>query len=163
MLLKRKSRLIQLNQRLIEVKTMAKMTCGERKMETYKFHFNTQYAADLRDAVNDRPKQSIDNEHKEKQTRGSYIAWNRTCAAMDRLEDTLSYLNSIELGKNKDTRSAFDFYDFINNAYIVIDCIKTIGRIFRIDNSLIEEIEKSSDVFGKRLSEKRVRLIGISC
>lgn len=123
-------------------------------METYKFHFNTQYAADLRDAVNDRPKQSIDNEHKEKQTRGPYIAWNRTCAAMDRLEDTLSYLNSIELGKNKDTRSAFDFYDFINNAYIVIDCIKTIGRIFRIDNSLIEEIEKSSDVFGKRLSEK---------
>lgn len=121
-------------------------------METYKFHFNTQYAADLRDAVNDRLKQSIDNVHKEKQTKGLYRAWNRTCAAMDRLEDTLSYLNVLELGKNKDSRSAFDFYDFINNAYIVIDCIKTIGRIFRIDEKLIEEIEKSTEVFGTSIT-----------
>lgn len=124
-------------------------------METFRFHFNTQYAADLRDAVNDRPKQSIDNTHEEKkQIKGSYPAWNRTCAAMDRLEDTLAYLNSIELGKDKEARSAFDFYDFINNAYIVIDCIKTIGKIFRVDNSLIENIETSTDVFGTRLSEK---------
>ena len=122
-------------------------------MGTYRFNFNTHYAADLRDAVNDRQKQSIDNVHKEKQTNGEYYAWNRTCAAMDRLEDTLFYLNSIELGKHKDTRSAFDFYDFINNAYIVIDCIKTIGKIFRVESSLIEEIEKSSEVFGNRLSE----------
>ncbi len=122
-------------------------------MGIYRFNFNTQYAADLRDAVNDRLKQSIDNTHEEKQTKGPYRAWNRTCAAMDRLEDTLFYLNSVELGKNKNTRSAFDFYDFINNAYIVIDCIKTIGKIFRVESSLIEEIEKSSEVFGNRLSK----------
>lgn len=123
-------------------------------MGTYRFHFNTQHAANLRDAVNDRPKQSIDNTHEERQTKGSYRAWNRTCAAMDRLEDTLYYLNTLELGKNKDSRSAFDFYDFINNAYIVIDCIKTIGKIFKVDNSLIENIETSTDVFGTRLSEE---------
>lgn len=121
--------------------------------KTYRFHFNTKYAFDLRDAVNDRKKQSIDNMHKEKQTRGEYCAWDRTCAAMDRLEDTLLYLNGLELGKNKDIRSAFDFYDFINNTYIVIDCIKTIGRIFRVDNQLIDEIENSTEVFGIRLSE----------
>lgn len=28
-------------------------------MKTYRFHFNTQYASDLRDAVNDRRKQSM--------------------------------------------------------------------------------------------------------
>ena len=84
-------------------------------MKTYRFHFNTQYAVDLRNAVNDRQKQSLENVHDEKQTRGSYRAWNRTCAAMDRLEDTLHYLNNLELGKNKRTRSAFDFYDLINN------------------------------------------------
>ena len=122
-------------------------------METFRFHFNTQYAADLRDAVNDRQKHSIDNVHEDKQTNGKYYAWDRTCAAMDRLEDTLAYLNSIELGKDKDARSAFDFYDFINNAYIVMDCIKTIGRIFRIDNDLIDSIEKSTEVFGNRLGE----------
>ena len=123
-------------------------------MEIYRFHFNTQYASDLRDAVNDRLKQSIDNTHQEKQTKGPYRAWNRTCAAMDRLEDTLFYLNTLELGKNKNSRSAFDFYDFINNAYIVIDCIKTIGKIFRVDNTLIENIENSTEVFGTRLSEE---------
>lgn len=120
-------------------------------MSTYRFNFNLQYARDLRDAVNDRQRQSIDNVHEEKQTKGPYCAWDRTCAAMDRLEDTLYYLNTIELGKNKNMRSAFDFYDFINNAYIVIDCIKTIGRIFRVDDALIEEIETSTSVFGNRL------------
>ncbi len=122
-------------------------------MTTIRFHFNTDYAKELREAVNDRQKQSIENMHEEKQIQGPYLAWDRTCAAMDRLEDTISYLNHIELGKNRKSRSAFDFYDFINNAYIVIDCIKTIGRIFRVDEKLIEEIEKSQSVFGDRLGD----------
>ncbi len=122
-------------------------------MNTFQFNFNLKYATNLRDAVNDRVKQSIENTHKEKQTNGSYCAWNRTCAAMDRLEDTIAYLNSIELGKNRDSRSAFDFYDFINSACIVIDCIKTIGRIFRIDDNLIGEIEKSTSVFESPIGE----------
>lgn len=119
-------------------------------MDTFRFHFNTEYARELRDAVNDRQKQSIENVHAEKQTHGSYNAWSRTCAAMDRLDGTLLYLNQIELGKDRDHRYAFDFYDFINNAYVVIECIKTIGRIFRIDENLIREIEDSSLVFGNR-------------
>ena len=117
------------------------------------FRVNIQYAVDLRDAVNDRQKQSLENVHDEKQTRGSYRAWNRTCAAMDRLEDTLCYLNELELGKNIDVRSAFDFYDFINNTYIVIDCIKTIGKIFRVDKKLMEEIQNSTEIFGSRLGK----------
>ena len=123
-------------------------------METFRFQFNTEYARSLRDAVNDRRKQSIDNMHAEKQIKGPYCAWDRTCAAMDRLEDTLDYLNDVELGKDKKSRSAFDFYDFINNAYIVIDCIKTIGRIFRVDNQLIEEIENSTSIFKNELGDK---------
>jgi hypothetical protein len=39
-------------------------------MKTYTFHFNTKYASELRDAVNDRRKQSIDNVHMEDQTKG---------------------------------------------------------------------------------------------
>lgn len=123
-------------------------------MEIFRFHFNMEYARELRDAVNDRPKQSLENIHKEiRAISGEYYAWNRTCAAMDRLEDTLDYLNHMELGRNRRTRSAFDFYDFINNAFIVIDCIKTIGEIFRIDNALIEEIENSTSAFGDNLMQ----------
>ncbi len=123
-------------------------------MESFQFQFNIEFARQLRDAVNDRQKQSIDTIHNERQIGGDYYAWNRICAIMDRLEDTLYYLNQIEIGKDKNTRSAFDFYDFINNAFIVIDCIKTIGKIFRVDDALITEIEKSSSVFGNRLGEK---------
>ena len=123
-------------------------------MKTYTFHFNTKYASELRDAVNDRRKQSIDNVHMEDQTKGQYYAWNRTCAAMDRLEDTIAYLNQLELGKRRNSRAAFDFYDFINNIYIVIDCIKTLGHIFRIDDNLIKEIEDSTAVFGGNSAEK---------
>lgn len=122
--------------------------------ELFRFQFNTEYARELRNAVNDRQKQSLDNVHKEsKGISGAYHAWNRTCAAMDRLEDTLDYLNHMELGKNKHSRSAFDFYDFINNAYIVIDCIKTIGKIFRVDSALIREIEDSTSIFEHGLTE----------
>ncbi len=122
-------------------------------MKVFRFHFNLEYGRDLRNAVNDRQKQSIDNVHQDKQVKGDYYAWNRTCAAMDRLEDTLSYINGIELGKCENSRAAFDFYDFINNAYIVIDCIKTIGHIFRVDDNLFASIESSSAVFGKTLGE----------
>ncbi len=122
-------------------------------MTVFRFNFNTKHAIDLRNAVNDRQKQSIDNIHKEARIKGLYSAWDRTCAAMDRLDDTISYLNHIELGKDRDSRSAFDFYDFINNAYIIIECIKTIGRIFRIKDEQFKYIEKSSSIFGKQLGE----------
>lgn len=74
-------------------------------MKTFRFHFNTEYAKKLRDAVNDQQKQSIDNVHTEKQAHGAYYAWDRTCAAIDRLGDTLDYLNHLELGKNKNVQS----------------------------------------------------------
>ena len=79
-------------------------------MKTYMFHFNTEYAAYLRDAVNDRQKQSIDNVHNEKQTKGEYFAWNRTCAAMDRLEDTLSYLQESKTEIDPMTRETYNYY-----------------------------------------------------
>ena len=123
-------------------------------MAIFRFQFNTEYARELRDAVNDRQKQSLDKIHAEK--RGisrEYYAWNRICAAMERLEDTLDYLNHMKLGMNRRFHSAFDFYDFINNAYIVIDCIKTIGKIFMIDTALIEEIENSTSVFRNNLMQ----------
>lgn len=122
-------------------------------MKAFRFHFNTDYAKELRDAVNARQKQSIDYIHTEKQTNGEYRAWARTCAAMDRLEDTLDYLNRLELGKGNNPRTAFDFYDFMNNAYIVIECIKTLGKIFRIDSKFIEEIENSKSVFKNKLCD----------
>lgn len=125
-------------------------------MKTFRFHFNLKYAQELRDAVNDRHKQSIDKTHSDKSVSNkSCWAWNRICAAMDRLEDSITYFNEMELGKEyKENRTAFDFCAFVNNAAILIDCVKTIGRIFNLDENLIKRIEDSSSVFGKELSEQ---------
>lgn len=120
-------------------------------MKTFRFHFNIGYAVELRNAVVDRKKQSIDVKHADansKSIKGEYLAWNRICAIMDRLEDTLVYLNRMELGGSDERRTAFDFFDFINNCFVVIDCIKTIGSIFRLDKGIISKIEKSSSIFG---------------
>lgn len=127
------------------------MITGE-KMDTFRFNFNTNDITDLREAVNERHKQSMDNVHSDKDLK-NYFAWDRTCAAMTRLEDTVNYLNHIELGTCTYWKLAFDFYDFLNNAFVIIDCIKTLGHIFRMDNKLIEDIENSDSVFGRHAAD----------
>lgn len=120
-------------------------------MKTFCFHFNIEYADKLRNAVNDRKKQSIAVEHTvivKRSITKKYFAWDRICAIMDRLEDTLVYLNQMELGKIGERRTAFDFCDFINNCFVVIDCIKTVGSIFGLEEGIINDIEKSNSVFG---------------
>ena len=123
-------------------------------MKTYRFNYNIQLAHDLRDAVNERQNLSLEKEHTQKNNRSNvtYIAWDRICTIMDRLEDTIDYVNGMELGNCRSHRAAFDFYEFINCSAIIIDCIKTMGMIFNIDIRLIEEIEKSQEIFGTEYS-----------
>lgn len=118
-------------------------------MNIIKFNFDKAKAIDLRRAVSDRGKFSIDrNACGEKGIRGSYNAWNRLCATMTRLEDTIDHLNSMELGKCRHGRVAYDFYEFLNCAYVVIDCLKAVIHIYNLDKSIITNIENSKDVFG---------------
>ncbi|MCM1260392.1 MAG: hypothetical protein NC182_05600 [Prevotella sp.] len=120
--------------------------------KTFTFQFNITLVEYLREIINDRLNVSFNIEHKLKLKDSSqYWAWNRICAIMDRLEDTLHYVNETGLVLNNH-RSQFSFYEFINNAYVIIDCIKTIGKIFNIDIVKIKEIENSQDVFGNVLN-----------
>lgn len=124
--------------------------------KVFTFRFDVEPAKNLRDAINEKQNLSIEKEHEIKDAKTKkfvpYFAWDRICAIMDRIEDTLDYLNLIELGKCCSSRSAFDFYDFINNAYLVIDGIKIIGQIFALDNTKIDSIEKSQEAFGDVLN-----------
>ncbi len=121
-------------------------------MNTFRFHYDVQLANQLREAVNEKQNLSIEKEHKHERGKYVYPAWDRICAIMDRLEDTIYYVNSLELGKCESDRSAFDFYEFINCSYVIIDCIKTMGCIFEIDTKLFESIEKSQEIFGDKYS-----------
>ncbi|MCM3729791.1 hypothetical protein M3226_30120 [Neobacillus cucumis] len=73
-------------------------------------------------------------------------AWDKICAIMDRLDDTVDYLNGLKLNTGKHSRSAFDFYDFMNNASVVVDCVKELAKIFDVSD---DEIKKSTDIFNQ--------------
>lgn len=123
-------------------------------MGIYKFSFDMDTAKALRKAINDRVKYSIELEaEQDAGIKGTYRAWDRLCATMDRLEDTLAHINKMELGNPVNGQSAFDFYEFLNCSYVVIECIKTVVQAFGIDKSIVETIEKSQDIFGKKYSE----------
>ena len=121
-------------------------------MKTFRFNYDIRLANQLRDAVNEKQNLSLEKEHKHEKANYVYHAWDRICAIMDRLEDTINHVNGLELGNCELNRSAFDFYEFINCCYVIIDCIKTMGCIFGIDSKLIEDIEKSKEIFGDKYS-----------
>ena len=77
---------------------------------------------------------------------GKYRAWDKICAIMNRIDDTVEYLNTIELNTGKYKRSAFDFFDFMNNASVVIDCVKELSKIFEVSDS---EIKNSTNTFNE--------------
>lgn len=114
---------------------------------TFRFHFNTDLPHQLRVAINEKQDISLKKEAVLKNAKTECPAWDRICAIMDRLEDTISYINILELGA-EEKRSAFDFYEFISCAAVVIDCIRYIGNIFDVDPNLIRRIEDTQEVFG---------------
>ena len=122
----------------------------------FRFNFKIMYVEDLRRAVNDKVDVSVKKiaSYKSKYDKKSefdYNAWDRICAAMDRLEDTLHYLNSIVLVPESMKRAAFDFYNFINCEYIVIECIKILAIIYELDIEELKKIENSQKIFGNVL------------
>lgn len=101
----------------------------------------------LRGAVHEKQKLSFDKEDNTKPKK-TFLAWLRICACMDRIYDTLQHINSMEIKRDENERSAFSFFDFINHSCVVIDCIKTMGRIFEVDEVDFQKIEGTQDVFG---------------
>ena len=111
----------------------------------FKISLNTDVLRKLRNKVNEQRNISYRKTFNFKIKQNKFIqlnAWDKICAIMDRLDDTVDYLNSIELNTGKYRRSAFDFYDFMNNASVIVDCIKELVKIFDIpDNKIRKPIE----------------------
>ncbi len=107
----------------------------------FTFNYDLQCITDLRKAMNENTFFAINKIDKHKEN-FYYQSWGRMCAAMDRIEDTMSYINSMSIGEDDDT-IAFDFYDFINNVYVVIENIKTMANIFEADFCAVEKLSTS--------------------
>lgn len=70
----------------------------------------------------------------------------RIDSALNRIEDTLEYMNTIPLGSTAGKRAAFDFYDFVNCEMVVIDCIESIARIFDMESE-IKNLKGKRNIF----------------
>lgn len=108
--------------------------------KVFKIELNTEILRKLRNKINEQKNISYNKMY------GKYRAWDKICAIMNRLDDTVEYLNTIELNTGKYKRSAFDFFDFMNNASVVIDCVKELSKIFEVSDS---EIKNSTNIFNK--------------
>lgn len=107
----------------------------------FTFNYDLQVLTDLRGAMNENTFLAINktNKHNEK---FYYQSWGRMCAVMDRIDDTVRYINTLEIGK-RNNKVAFDFYDFINNIYVAIENIKAMASIFEVDTSPVERLSSS--------------------
>lgn len=114
--------------------------------KVFRIQLEQKLATDLRKVINEEQIISI-NKPLNNKKRSAFSAWDKTCAIMDRLEDTVEYLNSIELNTSKHTRSAFDFFNFMNNASVIIDCISELAGIFDYD---LNEANSNFSIFNQR-------------
>lgn len=114
-------------------------------------NLNLDYCAQLRNKVNEYQHYSITRTHSLKNDNAPR-GWEKICAIMDRLDDTTRYLNSLELQKTPSVLAVFDFYNFMNNAATLLDCIKYLGEIYDFDFSIVDN---KSSVFNQSGTDKR--------
>ena len=113
----------------------------------FKINLDTDVLMKLRNKVNDQRYISYEKTLYFKDKQNKYIkhrAWDKICAIMDRLDDTVNHLNGLELNAGRYKQSAFDFYEFMNNASVVVDCIKELIKIFDVPN---DKIKRSTEIF----------------
>lgn len=107
---------------------------------TFKINLDTTILYRLRNKINEQNNISYNKIY------GKFRAWDKICAIMDRLDDTVDFLNELKLNTGRYERSAFDFYEFMNNSSVIVDCIKELAKIFNVSD---DKIKKSTNIFNR--------------
>jgi len=118
------------------------------------FNFDESKPKMLRTKVNEIVDHMIKKNHvinKNNKPQISTNSWNQICGIMDRIQDTLYYINRMELGNYSGAyRSCFDFYEFLMHVSVIIDSISWLTKIFEIPKEKIETITNSSSCFNNK-------------
>ncbi|PLR76141.1 hypothetical protein CU633_17275 [Bacillus sp. V3-13] len=128
--------------------------------DVFQINLDTVVLDMLRNKVNEEQNISYGKRY------GEHRAWDKICSIMDRLDDTVYFLNELKLNTGIYKRSAFDFFDFMNNASVVVDCIKELVKIFNVPD---DKIKKSTEIFnqlgsdGKGTDEKYFEYLRSLC
>lgn len=84
------------------------------KNKIFQINIDTSVLRRLRDKVNENQNISYNKQYKK------YRAWDKICAIMDRLDDTVDYLNQLKLNTGKYRRSASSFIQSHTTAELFI-------------------------------------------
>lgn len=112
----------------------------------HKIYLNDNVIRNFRNTINDYIDFSLLKKYKNNDN-----AWNSICALMDRIEDIVIYLNEKELNTGKWNRCAFDFFEFIEQAGVLIECIDELYKIYDIKLSRAKTIFKHKEINEKYL------------
>lgn len=97
----------------------------------YKINLNPDIATHFRNIINEYINLSIKHEYKHKNKKLEN-SWNTICSIMDRIDDLVYYLNKKELNNGTWDRCAFDFFEFIEQAGVLISCIDDAFAIYNV-------------------------------
>lgn len=106
----------------------------------YKLKLNEKVGNNFRNTVNNYLDFSINKTYHDNEKEN---AWNSICAIMDRIDDLVKYLNEKELNNGKWKRCAFDFFEFMEQAAVLIECIDEAYKIYGIKSPESNNIFKN--------------------
>ena len=110
----------------------------------FQIDLNIEIIDKLVDKVNEQ--NYISYQKRFKGNKKEYSAWDKICAIINRLYDTVFFLSELKLNTGKYERNAFDFFEFMDNASVVVDCIEELAKIFEVPT---DKITMTSYVFNK--------------
>lgn len=111
----------------------------------YKITLKTDSSINFRNTVNNYLNFSINQVYKRK-NKNETNAWNTICSIMDRIDDLVLYLNQKELNTGKWNRCAFDFFEFIQQAGVLVNCIDDAFEIYNVKPQKHNTIFKSKKI-----------------
>ena len=120
----------------------------------YRIDLNDNVITNFRKAINEYIDFSLIKTYKNNEK-----AWNSICALMDRIEDIVIYLNKKELNTGKWNRCAFDFFEFVEQAGVMVECIDELFKIYGIKPKTSKTIFKHKEINQKhlvKLEEKEI-------
>ena len=66
---------------------------------------------------------------------------------MNRIDKNTAYLNSIDIIKTNDKLPIFNFYNFMNQASTLLECIELLGQIYEF---AFDSEDSKSDIFNQK-------------
>ncbi len=74
------------------------------------------------------------NDEKQKENNNSdHLNWNKLCTAIIRIEDTVDYVNDLNICHKNLHKEAFNFYELLNCFSIILGCVVCLFKEFKME------------------------------